>query len=284
LTATPGATPGDIDNETKEHGVNSTTMISRLTLGGGCGWQETHCCLMLPLLIHLLNDVALMSSSHRLTRKHGMTCDNLIGADVVTAKKTQVCFEPSVGVVATLELSPILSSSCLTLAPTPPPLVLSALPCALQRNASALGRSLLPSRMHLSSRLHKANVSSLVSVPVLSRTFASHSHPRLSQLIVKEPLPCLNGQFDEHDPTLDMDFLLLATHALCKDPADKSPELTTNKTHLLISALQSESVTNKERALGAVARCELKTLPTCLFFTLLGRNNLISLMVHWHVW
>jgi FAD/FMN-containing dehydrogenase len=44
LMATPGATLGDIDHETKEHGlalpmgINSTTGISGLTLGGGYGW------------------------------------------------------------------------------------------------------------------------------------------------------------------------------------------------------------------------------------------------------
>lgn len=64
VTAGPGATLGDIDHETKEFGlavpmgINSTTGISGLALGGGIGWM---------------------------TRKHGMTSDNLLAAQVVTA-------------------------------------------------------------------------------------------------------------------------------------------------------------------------------------------------------
>jgi FAD/FMN-containing dehydrogenase len=60
----PGATLGDLDHETQAHaravptGINSTTGIAGLTLGGGFGW---------------------------LSRKHGMTIDSLISADVVTA-------------------------------------------------------------------------------------------------------------------------------------------------------------------------------------------------------
>jgi FAD/FMN-containing dehydrogenase len=60
----PGATLADFDRETQAFGlttpvgINSTTGIAGLTLGGGFGWT---------------------------TRKFGMSIDNLIGADVVTA-------------------------------------------------------------------------------------------------------------------------------------------------------------------------------------------------------
>jgi FAD/FMN-containing dehydrogenase len=65
--AEPGATLADFDKATQEYGlatptgINSTTGLAGLTLGGGFGW---------------------------LTRKYGMTVDNLLSATIITADGT----------------------------------------------------------------------------------------------------------------------------------------------------------------------------------------------------
>ena len=65
----PGATLADLDAATQAHGlatpvgINSTTGIAGLTLGGGFGW---------------------------LTRKYGMTVDNLVSVDMITAEGKKI--------------------------------------------------------------------------------------------------------------------------------------------------------------------------------------------------
>ena len=65
----PGATLANLDEAAQAHGlatpvgINSTTGIAGLTLGGGFGW---------------------------LTRKYGMTIDNLVSVDMVTAEGKKI--------------------------------------------------------------------------------------------------------------------------------------------------------------------------------------------------
>lgn len=65
----PGATLGDVDHETAVHGlatptgINSTTGIAGLTLGGGFGW---------------------------LSRRYGLTVDNVVSMEVVTTEGKRV--------------------------------------------------------------------------------------------------------------------------------------------------------------------------------------------------
>ena len=64
-----GATWAQVDRATQEHGLAttggrvSTTGVAGLTLGGGSGWLE---------------------------RKHGLACDNLLAAELVTADGERV--------------------------------------------------------------------------------------------------------------------------------------------------------------------------------------------------
>lgn len=91
-TAQGGATWADLDRATQKYGLAapggevSETGIAELTLGGGIGY---------------------------LRRKHGLSCDNLIGVDLITAEgeliqptrvKTSICYGHCVAAAATSAL------------------------------------------------------------------------------------------------------------------------------------------------------------------------------------
>jgi len=91
----PGATLGDFDAEAQAFGlatplgINSTTGVAGLTLGGGFGW---------------------------FSRKHGMTIDNLLAVDVITAR-TPTCSGPCGEAAGTSVLSRDSNSGFIRLAP-----------------------------------------------------------------------------------------------------------------------------------------------------------------------
>jgi hypothetical protein len=83
--------------------------------------------------------------------------------------------------------------------------------------------------------------------------------------------PCLN----ENDLALTMDslfvpFMLFACWTLFLI----LPTSTTDEIDVLITALQSKSISEEERALGAFARRKLKTLPTWSLWSLVEKKQL----------